>query len=149
MSIAGKRIIIIAVCVLIILLGILFGILFFLNQFGLKSNAIDNQNPQKQEEMLNTTLEWGRLAPLPNSKSQLKISTDGVSFTRSFRSSFYIAKADLDSWFKASPGLQDADIETINESTKKFVIKPGGGAGYAEAVIDFDKCLVEIYVYWS
>lgn len=148
MSKGRKIIIIISVCVFVLLVGIALGGYFLLTHLEVL-NTRDNSNPQKQEEMLSTTLEWGRLAPLPDSNSQFQISTDGSPFTRSFRSSFYVAKADLDNWVSASPGLQDAVIQTVNDTTKKYTIKPGGGAMYAEAIIDFDRCFVETYVYWS
>jgi hypothetical protein len=122
--------------------------MFFFSGLIFVSNATDNQNDQKKEEMLDLTLEWGRLAPLPDSAEQFEISTEGSSFTRSFRSSFYADKNDLDGWVKSSPGLQDAQIETTG-NTKEYIIDPGGGAAYAEATIDFEKCFVEIYVYWS
>jgi hypothetical protein len=146
------RIILISICgSLLLVCGLLIGFKVFINDFvfGSYSNDRDNQNPQKQEEMLSITLEWGRLAPLPDSKNQFHIQTEGGAFTRSFRSSFYLSKEDLDGWVQASPGLQDAEIETVNNSTKKYIIKTAGGASYGEAVIDFDKCYVEIYVYWS
>lgn len=137
----------IAIVVISIIVVILLVILFF-NGLIFGSNAVDNQNNLKKLEMLALTLEWGRLAPLPDSIKQFEISTAGNSFTRSFSSSFYVDKADLDGWIKASPGLQDAQIETTG-STKKYIINPGGGANYAEAVIDFDKCFVEVYTAWS
>ena len=113
------------------------------------SNSVDNINPIAKISMLKITLEWGRLAPIPKSKTKFDIHTEGGSFTRSFRSSFYLNKADLEKWIKASPGLLDAEIQDINDSERKYVIKPGGGANYAEAVIDSQKCFVEIYVSWS
>ncbi|MEL7570473.1 MAG: hypothetical protein AAGU14_07925 [Eubacteriaceae bacterium] len=112
------------------------------------SNARDNYNPTAKEQMTEITSEWARLAPIPDSKTEYNIYTEGNSFTRSFKSSFYLPKADLEKWIKQSPGLCDAEIETI-DNTKKYTIKPGGGAQYAEVVIDFKKCYVEIYVCWS
>lgn len=138
-----KYIIIIICSVSAIIALLIAGIFFF------HANSLDNNSHSSKEEMLKATLEWGRLAPLPDSKGDFIIQTEGSSFSRSFRSSFYLAKEDLDSWIKKSPGLQDAQIETVNTTTKKYVINPGGGAEYAEAVIDFDKFYVQIYTYWS
>lgn len=112
------------------------------------SNTRDNKNLIAKEQMAEITSEWARIAPIPDSKTKYNIYTEGNSFTRSFKSSFYLPKADLEQWIKQSPGLCDAEIETM-ENTKKYTIKPGGGAQYAEVVIDFKKCYVEIYVYWS
>ena len=101
-----------------------------------------------EDEMLGTMQEWGRLAPLPDSVFDLQISTEGSMFTRSFHASFYLPDADLAAWIEASPGLQDAQIQTT-DSLQKYTIEPGGGAQYAEAIIDFDNGLVQIYTYWS
>lgn len=99
--------------------------------------------------MLKTTLVWGRLAPIPKSRTKFNIYTEGSAFTRSFRSSFYLPKTDLEKWVKASPGLTNAEIQNINDSKQKYIIKPDGGAQYAEVIIDFKKYFIEIYVSWS
>lgn len=107
------------------------------------------RNKVETESMIKTTLEWGRLAPIPGSKSDFRISTEGGPFTRAFRSSFRLPKADLDKWIQASPGFSDAEKVEGNGSGDKYVIKPGGGAQYAEVTIDRGNGFVEIYVYWS
>lgn len=112
-------------------------------------NEVDNINPLAKVSMIECTLVWGRLSNFPDSKSEFDIYTEGNSFTRSFRCSFYLPKSDLDEWIKRSPGLQDAEIQTIDSSKGKYIIKPGGGASYAEVVIDSKNCFVEIYVSWS
>lgn len=103
----------------------------------------------QQDEMLEVALEWGRLAPLPETATGFKISTEGGMFTREYRTIFYLPEDDLAAWIAASPGLQDAQIQTAEDSSQKYTIKPGGGAQYAEAVIDFDFGRVQIYTYWS
>jgi hypothetical protein len=132
-----------------ILCGLVVGMaLFFVNAFS-NTNDRDNDNPEKQEEMLMITLEWGRLAPIPDSKSEYQIRTEGSAFTRSFRSSFYLPEEDLYTWINDSPGIQDAEIEVINGNKNKYVIHAGGGASYGEVIIDFDRGFVETYVCWS
>ena len=132
-----------------ILVSIVLTLLMLFTIYMLNSNAIDNINPIAKNSMLKTTLVWGRLAPIPMSRTDFNIRTEGSPFTRSFRSSFYLPKADLEKWIIASPGLVDSSNEVINNSTQKYIIKPGGGAQYAEVVIDSEKCFVEIYVCWS
>ncbi|HEX9060197.1 MAG TPA: hypothetical protein VF941_08445 [Clostridia bacterium] len=117
--------------------------------FSSSSNSTDNTSPEKKSEMLKLTLKWGRLSPIPESKSKFNIETEGGSFTRSFRSSFYLRKTDIDKWVKSSPGLADAEVQNIDSTKKKYIIKPGAGANYAEAVIDREKGFIEIYVSWS
>ncbi len=111
------------------------------------SNDRNNQDPSAQASMLECTQEWARLAPVPDSKEQFTISTEGGPFTRAFRASFVLPEDDLKDWVEASPGLRDAGVEM--EGIKNFAIEPGGGAMYAEAVIDFDSGLVKVYTYWS
>ena len=102
-----------------------------------------------EDEMLGTMQEWGRLAPLPDSASDLQISAEGSMFTRGFHARFYLPDADLAAWIEASPGLQDAQVQAQDHSSREYIIEPGGGAQYAEAVIDFGSGLVRIYTYWS
>lgn len=128
------------------ILGILF-IMYMLNSNT--SNNLDNKNPIAKSSMIKTTLEWGRLAPFPESKTDFNIHTEGNSFTRAFRTSFYLPRTELDKWIKASPGLGDAKIEAISKDKHKYLIKPGGEAQYAEVIIDSRECFVQIYVYWS
>ena len=99
--------------------------------------------------MVKCTLEWGRLSEFPASKTNFIIKTEGSPFTRTFRSSFYLEKGDLDKWIMESPGLQDAEIILLGEDKKRYIIKPGGNAGFAEVTIDFRTNYVETYVYWS
>jgi hypothetical protein len=133
--------------VIIIFILIMLFILF--ESCNASSNTIDNNNPIAKEQMTEITSEWARLATIPDSNTEYNIYTKGSSFTRSFKSSFYLPKADLEQWIKQSPGLCDAEVETIGNKKIKYVIDAGGGAQYAEAIIDFGKCYVEIYVSWS
>lgn len=111
------------------------------------SNGRANQDPAAQASMLECTLEWARLAPIPDSKKQFIIMTEGGPATRAFRTSFTLPAADLKDWVEASPGLKDTGVEM--KGVKNYEIEPGGGAMFAEAVIDFDSGLVKVYTYWS
>jgi hypothetical protein len=135
--------------IVVLLITIFISLFGLLTIYMLHQNAIDNINPIAKNSMLKTTLEWGRLAPIPKSRKEFDIYTEGGSFSRSFHSSFYLPETDLEKWIATSPGLVDAEIQIINDSKRKYLIKPGGGAQYAEAVVDSKKCFVEIYVSWS
>ncbi len=111
------------------------------------SNERANQDPAAQANMLECTLEWARLAPIPDSKKQFIITTEGGPATRAYRVSFTLPAADLKGWVAASPGLQDTGLEM--EGVQQYAIEPGGGAMHAEAVIDFDAGSVKVYTYWS
>lgn len=143
-----KTVLIVAVvCVSVVLLGISAFYVSELLTLGASSNDRDNSDPKVQQEMLKTTLEWCGLAPVPDSKINLNIKTEGSAFTRCFRCNFDLPKDDLESWVSKSPGLQDAVI-TGGDSVKEYTIIPDGAA-YAEATIDFDKGHVTLYTYWS
>jgi len=145
----GKKVFISALIVAgVAILSIAIAITAFFIYFT-HSNEIDNRSPSAQADMLKTTLEWGRLAPIPDSKTEFNIYTDGGSFTRAFHSSFYLPQTDLKKWIADSPGLADAEIQVINDTNKNYIIKAGGGAQHAEAAIDFSSGFVKIYVYWS
>lgn len=136
-----KKLLVVLLCVIVVILA---AAMYLIN-----SNGIDDRNPIEKKSMVECTIEWGRLADFPDSKSDFIINTEGSSFTRSFRCSFYIPKNDLDEWIRKSPGLKDAEIQTLEPTKQKYIIRPGGGAGYAEAIIDSEKCFVQIYVSWS
>ncbi len=147
---AVKRTLLVVVCSVGLIVQIALGFLLFVGATILyHSNAVSNLNPVAKADMLRVTLEWGRLAPLPESKNHFQIQTEGSAFTREFRSSFTTTREDVDAWIQASPGLQDAQVSTIGTHTKQYEIQPGDGAQFAEAVIDFEQCLVKIYVCWS
>ena len=110
-------------------------------------NERAKQDPKAQASMLECTLEWARLATIPEFKEQFAIATEGGPATRAFRASFLLPESDLKGWVEASPGLKDAGLAM--EGVKQYAIEPGSGAMYAEAVIDFDTGLVKVYTYWS
>ncbi len=124
----------------IILIAILFiGILSFLIY----------ETSSRESSMIKTTIEWSRLAAFPDSKVNFHIEPIGSIFTREYISRFYLTKTELEKWIKDSPGLQDAKISVIDDTTKKYQIKPGGGAAYAYVTINFNTGLIIIDACWS
>ncbi len=93
--------------------------------------------------------EWARLASLPDTAADIQTKTEGNSFTRAFRVTFSLPEDDLEAWLQKSPGIQDAAITQLDEATFRYVIEPGGGATYAEVVLDRRANSVTIYAYWS
>jgi hypothetical protein len=135
--------------VIIVSATIFVGLVAFATFYFFHSNALDNRNSVKQEEMMGIVLEWGRLAPFPINASSIAIETEGSSFTRSFRASFVAPAQDIQVWIKNSPGLKEATAEELSDTRVWYSIQPGGGANRAEVTIDFDLNKVEIYVSWS
>lgn len=110
---------------------------------------------RRDEEALETALEWARLAPLPPSTAELEIETEGSAFTRAFRVSFQAPEEEIEAWAAESPGLQESAPEVGevgDDGTRTYIIPPGGGAAYAEVTLtplEDGLALVEIYTYWS
>lgn len=121
------------------------GVLFCAYTFG-PANAINNLLPFRRADMLDTTLKWARLAPLPENINGFFIRAEGTPFTRSYRTQFYATPVDIAAWVNASPGLMDARITTNPDGIQQYIIAPGGGASYAEVIIDDRQNLVKIYV---
>jgi len=93
-----------------------------------------------------SVVKWCRLEAFPKSATDITIKTEGGMFTRSFRFSFLARPEDIKAWIAKSPGLNDAKIEKDQKVTK-YIISPGGGAAYAQVLIEDNK--VSIYSYWS
>ncbi|MBI5725008.1 MAG: hypothetical protein HZA50_13690 [Planctomycetes bacterium] len=125
---------------------ILIGIFLYLL---LTQNDRMNRDPAAKTEMIETTLEWARLAPFPQKAANFNIYTEGSAFTRTFKGSFTATEEIIKTWVEQSPGLQDAKIESISVKKKKYIISPGGGANYAEVIIDYETGKVEFKAYWS
>ena len=113
------------------------------------TNSIQNAFPFYQSSMVKATLEWARLAEFPEQVEKFEIKTYGSSFSREFRGSFKASNADIAKWMTECTGLQDAKMEIISTDIVKYIITPGGGAQYAEVVIDFDSGEVTFQTYWS
>ena len=112
-------------------------------------NERDNRIPARQTDMIQTTLEWARLAPFPQEAQNFNIQTEGSALTRTFKGSFSCSEDIIISWVEQSPGIQDAEVENISETKIRYIISPGGGANYAEVVIDYEMGKIEFRVSWS
>jgi hypothetical protein len=99
--------------------------------------------------MISVTREWGRLAEFPKSATEFSIHTEGSMFTRAFRAEFVAPAPDLAPWIAASPGFSDAKVEQLGPHVKRYIIKPGGGAQWAQVEVNQSTGRVKIYVYWS
>ncbi len=120
---------------------------------GIKAGSNYLNRRVDEESAIETTLEWGKLAAFPESARNLKVTSEGSMFTRAFRITFRAPMEDIEDWIESSPGLRGTEPEIIGKSTKKYLIKPGGGAEYAEVVIETrgngTTGLVKVHTYWS
>jgi hypothetical protein len=69
-------------------------------------------------------------------------------FTREFRVSFGATPDDIERWLLDSPGIRDATAEK-NGTTTIYHIRAGGGATFAEAIVNSERGTVRLRVYWS
>ena len=135
--------------ILIIFTGLAIFVVAAMIVFLIPTNEKGNNTPAKQAEMIKITTEWCRLAPFPKETKNFTIYTEGSPMTRTFKGSFSSSNDVLERWIKESPGLMDAKIEKISKNKKKYIILPGGGAAYAEVVIDHETKKVTSETYWS
>ena len=92
--------------------------------------------------------EWGRLEPFPPTARSVRIETTGGMFTRGFRASFDATPDDIERWLSDSPGIHDATAEK-DGTTTTYHIRAGGGATFAEVIVNSERGTVRIRVYWS
>ena len=134
-------ILLIAIAVLVVVL--LGGILLSIGSGLARSRGRDT------DSAIDCVLEWGRLATFPESAEGLTVITEGGMFTRAFRVTFTASQEEIARWIASSPEMRELTPEEVAPNAKKYVIEPGGGAAYAEVVIDDETNLVMVYVYWS
>ena len=93
--------------------------------------------------------DWARLDPLPASASQIDVTVTGGFFTRGFVVTFVAPMKDIDAWLASSPGTAGvAAVQKVNDR-HVYPITPGGGAGFAEVVVDVNAQRVWVHTYWS
>ena len=85
---------------------------------------------------MEAVLEWGKLAPFPKSARGVQVKVLGGMFTREFRASFTAPQADIEAWLQRSPGPQGLPGRQMSEHVRRFRYEPGGGAEFAEVVVD-------------
>lgn len=102
----------------------------------------------ERQSALDCIQAWGRLAPFPQGARDIEIETTGSAFTRGFRASFHATPDAIERWLSESPGIRDATTEQQAALTT-YHIRAGGGATFAEAVVDREHGRVRIRVYWS
>ena len=110
-------------------------------------NVVMNFIPFYHDKMIQDTVEWCRIDDFP--VQGIEIEVKGSVFSREYVGSFIASKELVDVWVENSPGLQNAKTEILSKGVIKYIITPGGGAQYAEVVIDFEYGKVTFRTYWS
>ena len=101
-----------------------------------------------QKEIIKTTLVWGNLSPIPQTAAISKIEKKGSAFTREFYISFSDSQSNIKQWLNESIGTSKV-TPTIEGDYEKYSINPGGGAQFAEVIVNTRLNTVLIHVYWS
>jgi hypothetical protein len=78
----------------------------------------------------------------------VRIETKGSLFTREFVLEFYADSNEIKAWLKDSPGTSSARVEVAG-AERRFTITPGGGAQFAEVLVDQVAGKVRVRTYWS
>lgn len=112
---------------------------------GVPGNERINADPANRPEMVRVTLEWGRLAPFPETAREFQIHTEGGSFTRIFRGSFVDTAENIRSWLTSSPGVRDGK----EEKEGVHILKTGKGDTHGEVIVAPDGSNVTFCVYCS
>ena len=134
---------------LLLAAGLVFGGAFVLGVAWLAYSFLSPDSARNRGAALDATREWGRLDPLPPSAQQLTITTHGSIFTSEFRTSFVAPPEDIEAWLENSPGTREAVMTRLSPGVRHFKITPGGGAEFAEVIVDDSIHRVSIRVYWS
>jgi len=103
--------------------------------------------PWDKEEALNTTLEWGGLAPLPVPLRDMDIEKKGSPFTREFIIDFKTTENQLKDWIKNSKRLKN-NIPKLQGSQKTYDIRPGEEGSFGGNV-KIEGNTVTIKMSWS
>lgn len=98
-----------------------------------------------------TAWDWARLPALPAEAQGFKLTTEGGTFTRGFRMSFFGDPAVIAAWVKTCPGVSDPkrEQEELDGGGIRYSYPAGGGAMHAGLIHFPERGTVEIYTYWS
>lgn len=102
-----------------------------------------------KQDAYNTAFEWTGIKALPTWAVDPKIEITGSMFTRGFEITFTGTKEQVEEWVQTEPALKDIQKEDIGNSVYKYILKPQGGAQFAEVKIDMNNNTVTIRTYWS
>lgn len=105
--------------------------------------------PWHRQNAIETTCQWGGLVPLPESATDIEVTTNDSMFTRGFRITFTASDSAIDDWAKKSLRLGQALPKTTG-AVDHYEIYPGevgSNGGWVE--IDRAAHRVKIQMSWS
>ncbi len=96
-----------------------------------------------------TALLWSGINSLPTWASDKTIEAKGSMFTREFVITFTGTSAQIEEWTLNESAFRNISKEQIDKSNYRFVLKPQGGAQWAEVNINLIHKKITIRTYWS
>jgi hypothetical protein len=103
--------------------------------------------PWDKQEAIQTTTEWGGLAPLPAEMEEIDIEKEGSLFTRQFIIEFTASQEQIQNWIKNSKRLKNNSPE--EKALKKiYNIHPGEVESFGGNV-EIEGNNVKINMSWS
>ncbi|HEX8425411.1 hypothetical protein [Hymenobacter sp.] len=107
----------------------------------------DGVMPWNRQPAIETVLEWGGLAALPVSSSDVVIRTKGSMFSRQVILRFECDSIGIEHWIRSSKGLKDKQYE--KEGSKKTYRLYPGQAGAMGGTVIIQERQVVINMSWS
>lgn len=90
--------------------------------------------PWQKENAIQTTLNWGGLAELPNGTENLSVEKDGSMFTRTFIIKFNANQTEIENWILNSKRLKN-NKPKVRDEIKIYEIYPGEKESFGGKVI--------------
>jgi hypothetical protein len=149
MKVSTKRWIVIVTSSLIGAAVLALSLLMIIAWLLLPSNARDNNNSAKRQEMVQLSYQWGQLATFPSSASNFVIKTEGNAFTRTFIGSFDAASDVVAVWLSRSLGVTEGQQKVNDDGSTTYILKMSEGAAYGEVKVSTDGTHVSFRVSWS
>jgi hypothetical protein len=104
--------------------------------------------PWDRSGAIESALEWGGLAGLPESAENISVETEGSMFTREFIIEFNCDKTDIDEWIKRS-GLNDLKPLREQNGIKVYQVEGQNGAVGGYVYVDKNEDNIIIDMSWS
>ncbi|MEW5677219.1 hypothetical protein ABGT15_12970 [Flavobacterium enshiense] len=103
--------------------------------------------PWQKEDAIQTTLNWGGLAKLPNNIENLKVQKEGTLFTRTFIIEFSTNKNEVENWIANSKRLK-SNIPKLRRKNKIYDVYPGENESFG-GTVKIEGNNVSIKMSWS
>ena len=105
--------------------------------------------PWHRSSAIEIALTWGGLADLPETAEDVKVTTSGGAFTRTFEVRFHAPKPDVRQWIADSHRLSGAKPVEDEDGRVLYEVYPGEEEAIGGTVEVREGTSVRIYMSWS